>query len=340
MGRTTSISDEDAWKSLQNISPSTIITDGDLDGIASAAILLRAFPDAEIIFANPPGIRSGIFDNFINRSTIICDLPFHSEAGAVIDHHLTNKTSHPDVLDLWRPTMSAARIAHSIVSSKINLHDLSEFINWVDRLDGGGVTKEEFLSDHPVVVLGRSIDARDSPSAALWVVNAISRGLSIESILEEPEVNAIVQKRKEESKMIEEIINRTLRIENRLAIVRFDGSGIRTGGYRITAMVGDDCDACMIIHGNEDGDISGPLPPLGASFYTNSFLHHNGGLVDLTLLATAFDSDGGGHSNACGCRIKPLNSEGMLEDRSTTTLDIEMNIYHWLEIWNKNQLRT
>ena len=39
------------------------------------------------------------------------------------------------------------------------------------------------------------------------------------------------------------------------------------------AFVGDDFDDCMIIHGEEKGEISGPIPPLGASFYTNSFLH-------------------------------------------------------------------
>ena len=337
MDRTGLVTDEEAWESLRKISPSRIVTDGDLDGIASAAILLRAFPDADVVFANPPGIRTGVFDDVIDRSTIICDLPFHPNAGAVIDHHLTNKKSESEVLDFWRPTMSAARIAHSIVRTELNLDDLDEFIDWVDRLDGGGVSKDEFLSDHPVVVLGRSIDARDSPKTALWIAQAISKGLKITEILKEPCVDKSVQNRREESQLIEQIINRTLRIENRLAIVRFDGSGTRTGGYRITAMVGNDCDACMIIHGEEGGEISGPIPPLGASFYTNSFLHPDGGLVDLTLLATAFDPDGGGHSNACGCRIQSLDSEGKIEDRHPTSRDIERNISQWIRIWNKNQ---
>lgn len=337
MGRTDLITDEEAWRRLKQISPTRIVTDGDLDGIASAGILLRAFPQADVIFANPPGIRSGIFDEYIDRSTIICDLPFHPNAGAVIDHHLTNKESDTAVLDCWRPTMSAARIAYSIVRTDLNLDDLDEFIEWVDRLDGGGVSREEFLSNHPVVVLSRCIDARDAPETALWIAKSISKGFEIQKILDEPRVNAAVLKRKEESNLIEEIINGSLRIENRLAIVRFDGTGTRTGGYRITALVGDDCDACMIIHGEENGKISGPIPPLGASFYTNSFLHSNGGLVDLTLLATAFDSDGGGHSNACGCRIQPLDLEGNIEDRPPTSIDIERNISHWIRIWNENQ---
>ena len=65
----------------------------------------------------------------------------------------------------------------------------------------------------------------------------------------------------------------------------------------------------MIIHGSLDGSFDNGLDyPVSASFYTNSFLHKNGGLFDLTKLATRFDVDGGGHRDACGCRIKPLKT--------------------------------
>ena len=336
MDRTNHDTDEFDLINLQKLKPSRIVTDGDLDGIASAAILLRAFPDAEVIFAHPPGIRSGVFDKFIDKSTIICDLPFHPSAGAVIDHHLTNQISSSEVLDLWRPTMSAARITYSIVKTQHNLDDLEEFIEWVDRLDGGGISKEDFLSDHPIVTLSRSIDARESPSTAFWVAKSISKGVTIEEILSNPIVEGFVQKKFQESKIIDDIINSTLRIENRLAIVRFDGTGTRTGGYRITASVGEACDACIIIHGDEKGSISGEIPPLGASFYTNSFLHKNGGPVDLTLLATAFDVDGGGHSNACGCRIIPLDKFGTAENRKVSVDDIDENVSRWVEIWDKH----
>lgn len=336
MGGANHISDEDALIYLQELQPSRIVTDGDLDGIASAAILLRAFPDVEVVFAHPSGIRSGVFDKFIDKSTIICDLPFHPQAGAVIDHHLTNQISESDVLNLWRPTMSAARITHSIVKTQHNLNDLDDFIEWVDRLDGGGISKEDYLSNHPIVILSRSIDANESPSIALWIAKSISNGIGIDEILSDSSVDKLVQKRIQESAVIDEIITRSLRIENRLAIVRFDDTGTRTGGYRITAFVGDECDACMIIHGEEGGSLSSNNLPLGASFYTNSFLHEDGGLVDLTLLATAFDKDGGGHSNACGCRIKPLDKFGNLEDREPTKIDIEENISQWLKIWNTN----
>ena len=149
MNRTNHTTDEFDLINLQKLKPSRIVTDGDLDGISSAAILLRAFPDAEVIFAHPPGIRSGVFDKFIDKSTIICDLPFHPSAGAVIDHHLTNQISNSEVLDLWRPTMSAARITYSIVKTQHNLDDLDEFIEWVVVRPDGLINAE--ISNYEVV---------------------------------------------------------------------------------------------------------------------------------------------------------------------------------------------
>ena len=72
--------------------------------------------------------------------------------------------------------------------------------------------------------------------------------------------------------------------------------------------------------------------PVSASFYTNSFLHPQGGLFDLTKLATLFDADGGGHANACGCRIKPIRGHRSGEE-GVSVEDIELNVAAWLELW-------
>ena len=106
-----------------------------------------------------------------------------------------------------------------------------------------------------------------------------------------------------------------------MAIVRMNDLGMRLNGYAITAFAGDDCDACMIIHGSLDGSFDYGLnipsrPPLH-----KLFLHKNGGLFDLTKLATSFDVDGGGHRDACGCRIKPLEN-GLPVERRTSNMTL------------------
>jgi len=62
-------------------------------------------------------------------------------------------------------------------------------------------------------------------------------------------------------------------------------------------------------------------------------------LVDLTSLATSFDNHGGGHRDACGCRIQPLSEDGIREDREVETKDIDRNIAAWVDIWSNERIR-
>ena len=324
---------------LQGIKPHRVLTDGDLDGITAAGILLRAFPNLIVEFGHPGGIRAGVFDNLIDSHTIICDLPSHPACGAVIDHHETNRADVEDRLNLWQATPSAARIAFEIVGESQDVSDLQEMIDWVDILDGGKISRDDFLSNHPMVVLSRSIEASERPEAAKRIVKGIAEGWGIEQIITDPLVAESINRREMEETKIATIIQNSLSVVNRIAIVRFDGTGLRTNGYRITAEAGDDCDACIVIHGDVNGSLNGTIPPLSASFYTNSFLHPNGGLVDLTCLATAFDVHGGGHKDACGCRIQPLNEDGTSESRKVEEKDVDRNITAWVEKWSNERIR-
>jgi nanoRNase/pAp phosphatase (c-di-AMP/oligoRNAs hydrolase) len=64
-------------------------------------------------------------------------------------------------------------------------------------------------------------------------------------------------------------------------------------------------------------------PPLSASFYANSFIKDGQNRYDLSKLATAFDPHGGGHANACGCRIQ---SPGL-----------DSNLNDWIQMWNDRE---
>jgi nanoRNase/pAp phosphatase (c-di-AMP/oligoRNAs hydrolase) len=99
-----------------------------------------------------------------------------------------------------------------------------------------------------------------------------------------------------------------------------DEKGVRSNGYLVTAWAGERADACCIIHGYADGSIETPnRPALSASFYANSFLKNGQGRYDLSRLATAMDPTGGGHANACGCRIQEPG--------------VNENLETWLKMW-------
>lgn len=315
-----------------------IVTDSDLDGVTTAAILKRWWVDAEVVFGHPGELRAGLLDAQIDEFTAVCDLPRHPNCGLSIDHHQSNQPAddvNGGTVILWKPTPSAARIAYDLVRREVDLSDLTEFMEWVDKLDGGGVTRDEYMSDEPAIWLGRVIDVGEG--TALSVMEGLTRGDSVEQILAIPSVAQKLSERKSEREQLTRNISERTRVVDRLAISRLEDLGMRSNGYHVTAHVGDECDACMVIHGNvgasfgEEGRY-----PVSASFYTNSFLHREGGVFDLTNLATHLDPDGGGHANACGCRIQALDG-GNRADRGVVKKDIDANIEIWLKLWSNRK---
>jgi nanoRNase/pAp phosphatase (c-di-AMP/oligoRNAs hydrolase) len=168
---------------------------------------------------------------------------------------------------------------------------------------------------------------------ALHILEALQQGVSVGDILSNPQVAPALAERRRRQTEMDAVISQSIEVVDRLAIVRLEDRGLRSNGYHVTALVGDDCDACLVVHGDVGasfGEKDGY--PVSASFYTNSFLHTTGGVYDLTRLATRFDSDGGGHANACGCRIQALEG-GDVTRRAVTSSDIEANLEVWLEMW-------
>lgn len=313
-----------------------IITDSDLDGVVTAAILKRWWPKAEVIFGHPGNLRAGMMDGLIDRNTAICDLPRHPNCGLSIDHHKSNAPKErieENCVILWEETPSAARIAYNLLKEKIDLSDLSETMLWVDKLDGGSISIDEFKGDNKVLWLGRIIGS--SNEITMKILENIENRKPINEILNLPDIRLELNERLAKQEYLNRIIKENLYIIDRLAIARLENLKIRSNGYLVTAIAGEDCDACMVIH----GDIGATFEeeenyPVSASFYTNSFLHKSGGIFDLTKLATNFDLDGGGHADACGCRIKSIDNK-IVTNREVVREDIESNIDEWLKIWSQ-----
>jgi len=311
-----------------------IVTDSDLDGVVTAAILLRWWKKAKVEFGHPGELRAGLLDDKIDQWTAVCDLPTHPDCALCIDHHQSNKPQEATAegpMVIWEESPSAARIAFDLVSEKVDLTDLENLLIWVDKLDSGQINREEYLSESPVLWLSWVIDS--GKQTAMQVMRSLSDGLGVDKILAGSVISDVVKQKRAEREALRNAIEERIIVHNRLAVVRLDGLGMRSNGYQVTAMAGDSCDACIVVHGDLGGSFEDENRyPVSASFYTNSFLHINGGIFDLTAFATLFDPDGGGHANACGCRIKPIGG-GVVEEREVLESDIERNISAWLEMW-------
>jgi len=306
-----------------------IIADSDLDGLCAAAVLKSVNPNAEVIFAHAALIRSGAMDSQIDEKTAIVDLPFHENCGLYLDHHLTNRPTKKQEDEFvarggvcqWEATPSAARLAYDLISPFLDLSHLDEIMPIVDDLDSGGISKEDFLTDGKILQLSRTLSLKH-PQHLQNVLELLSNGTLLKDIIQDKNIRKHVDRAKSDRILAQRIVEENTTIIDRLAICRMEEKGVRSNGYLVTAWAGENADACCIIHGYEDGAIDNPdRPALSASFYANSFIENGQDRYDLSRLATSLDPTGGGHANACGCRI---SSEG-----------IEGDLQHWLDIWTK-----
>jgi len=228
-----------------------IVTDSDLDGVVTAAILRRWWPEAEVVFGHPGELRAGLLDGHIDRHTAVCDLPRHPDCGLSIDHHQSNapvEDEDSDVVIIWRETPSAARIAYDLLEGEVDLSDLEDMLVWVDKLDGGGINHEEFRSDHPVIWLGRVVDIESG--IAYHILESLQHGVSVDDILSGPAVAPALEHRRARQAEMDSAIAGSTHVVDRLAIVRLEDRNMRSNGYHVTALVGEDCDACLIVHGD------------------------------------------------------------------------------------------
>ena len=313
-----------------------VVADSDLDGLMAAAVLKAAKPSIEVHFAHPALIRAGSIDHLIDRNTAICDLPFHENCGLYLAHHQTNRpTKQQQILFEqnggichWRDTPSAARAAFDLMKDELDLSHLEEIMPLVDDLDSGGISLSEFMEDGPVIRLSRSLSLKDKNHMQV-VLNQFAEGESLDSIISSHQERLLKLETEREAQT--ELVRKNTTIVDKLAICDLSETGSRSNGYLVTALAGSDAIACCVIHGFIDGTINNPnRQALGASFYANSFLDEENP-YDLSKLATLLDATGGGHANACGCRVQPA-------DRSREMLvetDKDYNLQKWLELWSK-----
>ncbi len=320
-----------------------LITDADLDGVFAAAILKQVKPELKIIFTRAAQMGLGFIDDQIDSSTAICDLPFNENCGLYIDHHDTNRPTDSKKrafierggLFHWQPTASAARVAYDLFKDSVNLSHIKDMMMIVDAHDSGDIDLELFLSDPFMLQLARTLNIKD-PGFLQEVCDTIAAGADETELIRVFGAKVALTAKKREGDA--EYITAHTTIIDRLAICRLENSKVTSSGYLVTAISGEAVDACCIIHGQEGGDIGDHSnPPLSASFYANSFLKAPN-RFDLSKMATFLDKSGGGHKNACGCRIQPLGDDGEVISRPVSLEDISRNLERWLTLWHNREI--
>jgi len=193
-----------------------LVTRADLDGLTSAVIITLEEEIDDILLVHPQDITDKRVE--IRADDILANVPYHPNAVKWFDHHLlTDSNEKPPAKfeGRYRIAPSAARLVYEYYLERSpndeRLLRLSELVTETDRLDGAQLTPEDVENPQRVILLGYTLDSRTGLGSFhdyfLHLVGWL-KTMSIEEVLEQPEVQARVDRIRNEQEMFRKILQR------------------------------------------------------------------------------------------------------------------------------------
>jgi nanoRNase/pAp phosphatase (c-di-AMP/oligoRNAs hydrolase) len=190
-----------------------LVTRADLDGLTSAVIITMKEPIDEILLVHPQDITDKRIE--IRGDDVLANLPYHPNAAKWFDHHLltdSNEKPPASFEGRYRVAQSAARLVYEYYSEKDpSLERFAKLVDETDRLDAAQLTPDDVESPQGYILLGYTIDSRTGlgnfeeyfRQLVAWL-----RTLSIEEVLQQPEVRRRVDRIRNEQEEFRSLLQR------------------------------------------------------------------------------------------------------------------------------------
>ena len=207
-----------------------LVTRSDFDGLVCAALLKHLGILDDILFVHPKDVQDGKVD--IGPNDVTTNLPYNPNAAISFDHHHSetvrvgeDKPNHVIVPD----ADSAARVVYDYYGGAEAFPGIEELMDAVDKGDAAHFSLEEilepdgwvllnFLMD-PRTGLGRFREFRISNYQLMMQLIDVCTAMSIEEILETPDVKERVELYFAHAAQAEEQIRRCATVHGNLVVL-------------------------------------------------------------------------------------------------------------------------
>jgi nanoRNase/pAp phosphatase (c-di-AMP/oligoRNAs hydrolase) len=208
-----------------------LVTRSDFDGLVCAVLLEQLGLVREILFVHPKDVQDGQVE--IGPGDITTNLPYSPDAHLVFDHHHSETLRNPTIaakhiIDPNAP--SAARVVYDHYAGAERFPDISpELMRAVDQADSAQYSLEEVLAPTGWVLLnflmdsrtglGRFRDFRISNYQLMMQLIDVCTAMSIEEILETPDVKERVELYFAHDEQAKEQIRRCATVHENLVVL-------------------------------------------------------------------------------------------------------------------------
>ena len=285
-----------------------LVTRSDFDGLACAMMLKELKIIDEIKFVHPKDVQDGIVE--LSENDITTNLPYDPRVSIAFDHHESEvdrtkaiETGNKLIID--PNARSAARVVDDYYGGKKAFPRLSEeLLDAVDKGDSADFSIDEILNPSKWVLLhyimdprtglGRFRDFRISNYDLMMELIDNCMNLSIDEILELPDVKERVNLYNEQAELFKQQLKRIVKVCGKVAVIDLRNEDVIYAGNRfmVYAMYPETEISVHVAWGFKKQNT--------AVMIGKSIVNKNS-KVDIGMLCLSYG--GGGHANAGTCQL-------------------------------------
>jgi nanoRNase/pAp phosphatase (c-di-AMP/oligoRNAs hydrolase) len=292
-----------------------LLTRSDMDGLVCAVLLKELGMLGEIEFHHPKDVQDGKV--FVDGNDILTNLPYVPGCAYCFDHHASEAIRTTDqptpgyVLD--PDAKSAARVVYDYFGGAERFHTVSaEMMAAVDKADSAGFSMDDVL--HPTgwdllsflmdarTGLGRFREFRVSNYELMMTLIDCCRELTIEQILDLPDVKERVELYLAQNQLFRAQIERVAEVYGKLVVLDLRAEDVIYAGNRfVVYAMFPQCDISMHVMWGRDRQNT--VYTVGKSIFDRD------NATDVGELMLSYG--GGGHHAAGTCQGPNSTAEGL-----------------------------
>ena len=306
-----------------------LVTRSDFDGLVCAALLQELGLLHDMLFVHPKDVQDGKVE--LNEHDITTNLPYRPEVALSFDHHSSEQrrvVGERDNRVMTADADSAARVVYDYFGGAERFPNVSvEMMEAVDRADAAQLSIEDILDPQgwillsflmdPRTGLGRFRDFRISNYQLMMQLIDSCLNMSIEEILDSPDVAERVELYREHADAAVEQIRRCSVVHDRVVVLDLRDEEIihPTNRFLIYALHPECTVSIHVLWG---------LRQQNTVFAVGRSILDRSSPVDIGALMLAHG--GGGHEAAGTCQIDNDQAKSVLDELVQTIIDGEREL--------------
>ena len=211
-----------------------LLTRSDFDGLMCGALLKEAGIIDSWKFVHPKDIQDGLVT--ATENDVLANIPYIPGCALWFDHHVSEKERLSNITfeGESRQTPSCARIIYEYYGGAERFPHFTYSITQVDKVDSADLTKEEILDPQGWILLGFIMDPRTgtgrfrsfriSNYELMEVLMEACRTMTIDEILDLPDIKERIELYKEQTKLFKAMIEENTKTDGNVIITDLRGA--------------------------------------------------------------------------------------------------------------------